>query len=99
MCNELQVFQTKLPYEGFTPGARGYKKIVYSPGTPVFVIAHRAFYYNIVFLNREQAEVCLKGLVACTQETARRRIPFDTLIAWNFQRAFPRKVLRVKEKT
>jgi hypothetical protein len=95
----MEVFQSRLPHRGVTNGARGHKKIVHAAGTTVFVIAHGYLKFHTVFLSREEAITCMEGLLESTKENARRHIPFDTLLAWNFSRTFPTRVARRRNVT
>lgn len=84
------VRQRTLPRDGLIRGARGHKQIVVPKGTTVWVIEHNYLLFHTVYLNKEQADTCLKGL------TTGKRLDLHTLIQWNFTSAFPTRVAREK---
>jgi hypothetical protein len=94
------IFQLKrymLPHEGIIPGARGHKKIIVSRGTWVYCIVYGTLVYWCAYLHQEEAMRAKRGLEDTVSGKARRTIDLDSLLAWNFRDAIPRRVCRPKE--
>lgn len=92
----MEVRQRPLPRDGVIPGARGHKKIIVPKGTAVWVIEHRFLLFRCVYLNKEQADTCLKGLQDTVEGRTRRPMTLQTLLDWNFKQEFPTRVARPK---
>ncbi len=92
--NTFRIRTFLLPHEGIIPGAAGHKKIVVPKGTRVYCIVYGTLIYWCAYLNEEQASKCMRGLEASTDVHARRYIPLETLLTWNFGRGIPRRICR-----
>lgn len=98
MLSMFQIKQYMLPHEGVIPGGPGHKKQVIPAGTKVYCIVYGTKMFWAVYLREEQAQKCLKGLLESLDPKARRHIPLNSLIAWNFKSAFPKRVSRLPTK-
>lgn len=88
----FQIKHYMLPHDGVMPGARGLKKIVVPKGTKVYCIVYGTLIYWCTYLHMQDAMVCLHGL-----EKTLKTMPLDTLVAWNFKHAIPKRVFRSME--
>ncbi len=94
------IFQLKhyvLPHDGVMPGARGYKKVIVPRGTKVYCIVYGTVMYSCVYLHEADAMKCMQGLQDTVSGRARKTIPLDVLVDWNFQYAIPKRVFRSAE--
>jgi hypothetical protein len=90
----FQIKLYRLPHEGVIPGARGHKKRVIPAGTKVYCIAYGTLIYWCAYLKEDQALRVLQGLTATVTKGARRYIPIETLVEWNFSWNMPRRICR-----
>lgn len=95
----FQIKHYRLPHEGIIPGARGHKKQVVPAGTTVYCIVYGTKMYWASHLTEAQAQKCLSGLIKSLDPNYYRHIPLDTLLAWNFQFQFPRRVVRLPKES
>jgi len=86
-----------LSHHGVIPGARGHKKEIVPVGTEVFCITYGRQVFWCAYQNLEMAEACMDGLEASLDGRAKRQIPLDTMIAWNFKPTIPSRVARIKQ--
>lgn len=94
---KFHVKHLMLPHKGNSPGARGHKKIEYPAGTKVYAIVYGTLMFHSVYLSEQQAMTVANNLEKVTLPDARRHIPLNTLLAWNFKSKFPTRVVRKKE--
>ncbi len=94
----LQIKHYRLPHTGIIPGARGHKKIEVAAGTKVYCIVYGTKIFWCAYLTEKSAVKCMSGLIETTNPTARRHIDLETLIAWNFKDAIPKRIHREKAK-
>ena len=92
----FQIKQYLLPHDGVIPGAAGHKKIVVPRGTKVYCIVYGTKVFWCAFLKETSALHVAKGLEDCVEGRAKRTIELNTLLAWNFKDAIPKRVHREK---
>ena len=86
-----------LPHNGVMPGARGLKKVIVPAGTKVWCIVYGTKVYWCAYLHLSDAEKCLQGLKETVWGQGKRTIDLDTLLAWNFKDAMPKRIYRSQE--
>lgn len=94
MAQDLQLKHFMLPHDGVIPGARGYKKQIIPKGTKVYCIVYGTKIYWCAYTNEVHAMTVMGNLQASVNGNARRNIDLQTLIAWNFQSAIPKRIAR-----
>jgi len=92
----FQVEHKPLPHQGVIPGARGHKKVLVPQGTKVWVITYGRLMFWAAYQTEAQAKTCRDNLQASVDGKARRNIPLQTMLAWNFKGQFPTRVVRIK---
>jgi hypothetical protein len=93
--NDFHLKPYALPHDGVIPGARGHKKQVIPAGTKVYCIVYGTKIYWAAYLDEQQALRCMNNLQASVNGQARRNIELNTMVAWNFKDAIPRRVVRL----
>lgn len=90
----MQVIKSKLRRDGIIRGGGPHKAQKIPTGTEVFYIEHFGRYFWSGYLSFMQAEQVMKNLMAC--ETAKRSIPFQTMLDWNFKARKPLRIARIR---
>jgi hypothetical protein len=94
----MQVKHVVLPHDGIIPGARGHKKITIPRGTKVYCIVYGTLIFWAAYLDEPSALKVAENLEATIRPEARRHIPLQTLLAWNFKSTIPKRISRPKTK-
>jgi hypothetical protein len=88
-----------LPHDGIIPGARGHKKIVIPRGTQIYCITYQDRKFWCGYLKEDSAKEVANNLENSLNPDARRHIPLETLVAWNFKSKIPLRIHREKALT
>ena len=92
----FQIKSYRLPHEGIIPGARGHKKVVIPEGTKVFCIVYGTKIFWAAYLDEPTAVKVAKSLEDTVEGRNKRTISLETLVAWNFKDAIPKRISRPK---